>query len=76
MLTNILQQRLIGIQHFTTALGAHTPLRSGLDYVCAAETVWALTSAEVFTLLTGKRGWSVDKYAAWLEDILKQILLA
>ena len=61
LLASILQQRLTGMQHFTTALRAHTPLRRGLDRVRVAETVWALTSPEVFTLLTGKRGWPVDE---------------
>jgi hypothetical protein len=41
----------------------------------AAEMVWALTSAEVYTLLVSDRGWSVEKYTAWLADALTRLLL-
>ena len=50
-------------------------LRAGLDSQQAAETVWALSSAEVFHLLTVERGWPSEKYRTWLVDSLARILL-
>ncbi len=41
----------------------------------AAETVWAFASPELYTLLTGLRGWSRERYAAWLADTLIATLL-
>jgi hypothetical protein len=41
----------------------------------AAETVWAITSAEVHHLLTVDRGWPGERYEAWLRDSLVRLLL-
>jgi len=46
-----------------------------MDEVEATETVWTLTSPEVFLLLTRDRGWSKGKYAEWLADTLIRALL-
>jgi AcrR family transcriptional regulator len=51
------------------------PLRNKMDEVEATGTVYALTSPEVFLLLTRDRGWSKEKYAQWLADILTRALL-
>jgi AcrR family transcriptional regulator len=40
----------------------------------AAETLWALTSPELFNLLTGVRQWSRERYIAWLQDSLGLLL--
>ena len=50
------------------------PLR--VDDDVAAETVWALTSPELYVLLTEVRGWSRERYAAWLADSLRALLSA
>ena len=41
----------------------------------AAETVWALASPELHTLLTRVRGWSRERYIAWLADTLAGALV-
>jgi hypothetical protein len=46
-----------------------------MDEVQARDTVWTLTSPEVFLLLTQDRGWSKEKYAQWLMDMLTRALL-
>jgi TetR/AcrR family transcriptional regulator, regulator of autoinduction and epiphytic fitness len=71
----MLKERLVGMKFFIDALSRHTPLRQGVKPSEAAETVWALTSAEMFTLLTQSRGWSGDQYQRWLEDALARLLL-
>lgn len=45
------------------------------DEKSATDTVWTLTSPEVFLLLTRDRGWSKEKYAEWLADKLIRALL-
>jgi AcrR family transcriptional regulator len=41
----------------------------------AADTLWALTSNEVYTLMTAGRGYSPDAYEAWLRTVLSATLL-
>jgi len=57
-------------------LGPRGTLRSGLSIDEAADTIWATASAEMFILLTGERGWSLDTYERWLADTWRRLLLA
>jgi hypothetical protein len=41
----------------------------------ATDAVWALASPELYTLLTGARGWSRARWTRWLADSLAAILL-
>jgi len=75
MLENILNARVQGMMAFVRALMKNGPLRSGVTPERAAETVWTLTSAEVFTLLKTNRGWSEEKHKQWLVDSLTRLLL-
>jgi len=69
----ILRNRLNGMQFFIAALAANGPLRP--NPAEAAETVWAVSSAEVYLLLTRQRGWTPQQYTAWLSDALSRLLL-
>jgi hypothetical protein len=60
---------------FVRALMKNGPLRDGITPESAADTVWALTSADVILLLTGTRGWSAERYKQWLTDMLRRSLL-
>jgi AcrR family transcriptional regulator len=75
MLETILNARVQGMMAFVRALMKHGPLRSGVTSEKAAETIWTLTSAEVFTLLKTNRGWSEEKHKQWLADSLTRLLL-
>lgn len=75
MLQSLLDERMQGITQFVSWLASNGPLREGLAIADAAETVWTLTSAEVHHLLTIDRGWSGDRYEAWLRDTLARLLL-
>lgn len=75
-----IMQRLIGqrLQHMAFAvqqIAAHGPFREAIDEAYATDIVWTLTSPEVFLLLRRDRGWSNGKYAQWLANSLKRILL-
>ena len=75
LLGQVLEQRLEGMRAFVRMVAANGPLRQAIHVGAAAETVWALSSAEVHWLLTVDRGWSGDRYEKWLSDILEAALL-
>jgi AcrR family transcriptional regulator len=75
ILQKLNKQRL---EHMTLAVqqfAAHGPFRENMDESSATDTVWTLTSPEVFLLLTRDRGWSKEQYAQWLGNILIRTLL-
>jgi AcrR family transcriptional regulator len=75
ILQKLNRQRL---EHMTLAVqqvAANGSFRDNMDEEYARNTVWTLTSPEVFLLLTRDRGWSKEKYAQWLADTLIRALL-
>lgn len=75
MLHNMLMERSKNMKFFVRALLANGPLQEGLTMEDAAETVWALSSAEVYTLWVTDRGWSVEQYTRWLANTLTKLLI-
>jgi AcrR family transcriptional regulator len=75
LLEKTLRQRLENLTVFVSHLSAHTSLRNGLTEDMAAETVWALTSPDLFSLLVVDRGWPLEQYRQWLADALVRLLL-
>jgi len=51
-------------------------LREGLDAASAADILWALNHPSLYHLLTSERGWSPERYEAWLAELLAEQLLA
>lgn len=75
LLGKVLEGRRQGMMHFVAALSANGPLRAQLSREQAADTVWALTSAEVYHLFTADRRWPPERYEAWLAATLEAALL-
>ena len=75
MLRGMLDSRLQGMMLFVDALASNRSLRTGLTRQEAAETVWMLTSAEMYNLAIMDRGWSEEKYQQWLGTALANLLL-
>lgn len=73
--TGMQEQRHTNLRSFVGWVAANGPLRAGLGEEEAAAIVWTLTSPEVHRLLRVERGWTADRYVAWLEDTLKESLL-
>jgi AcrR family transcriptional regulator len=65
--------RLKQIRKVAGWLAARGPLRVDVDR--ASEIIWAIASPDVATMLCDAQGWTVDDYAAWLEDTLVHTLL-
>ena len=75
LLQDVLKERLANMTILVQHLSDHSPLRQGMTDKQAAETVWALSSPEVYLLFTVDRAWSREQYSQWLADALTRILL-
>jgi AcrR family transcriptional regulator len=75
ILKKYLNGRMQGMGYFIDCLLANGPLRKDMSKLSATETLWTLTSAEVYTLLRFDRGWSVEEYESWLAQSLIRLLL-
>jgi AcrR family transcriptional regulator len=73
--TGLQEQRHVNMRTFVGWVAAQGPLRDGMGEEEAAAIVWTLTSPEVHRLLRVERGWTADRYVAWLEATLKESLL-
>lgn len=72
LLRRIQEARLRNLRSVPLMLERNGPLR--IDQEVAAETIWALASPDLYLLLSGDRGWSRERYAAWLADSLAAVL--
>ncbi len=70
-----LARRREGMGIFVERLGQLGSLRRGAATADPVATVWAVSSAEVFHLLTHDLGWSEARYVEWLSDVLARALL-
>lgn len=76
LLGKYLDGRFQGMGYFIDCLLANGPLRNHLSKLSAVETVWTLTSAEIYSLLIRDRGWSEEEYEHWLFETLARLLLS
>ena len=75
LLKTILDERLKGMGFFLKHLVQLSPLREGVTPEQAQVTAWALSSSEIFDLLTRVQGWSQEQYIDWLSSSLSRLLL-
>lgn len=75
MIQKLNKQRLEHMSFAVQDIAVNGPFRNNMDEAYARDTIWTLTSGEVFLLLTRDRGWSKEKYAEWLADMLVRTLL-
>ena len=69
------ESRYQGLRQFVSWLAANGPLRGGLSVEDAAAIVWTLAGPDAHRLLRAERGWTAERYAAWLEETLARTLL-
>jgi AcrR family transcriptional regulator len=69
------ESRYRSMRKFVSWVAANGPLQAGLTEEDAATIVWTLTSPEVHRLLRAVRGWSAERYTAWLGESLSRTLL-
>jgi AcrR family transcriptional regulator len=63
------------MRSFVEAWSAAGRLRPGLDEGDAADALWAITSPDVYRLLVVEAGWPKKRYAAWLSDAARALVL-
>ena len=51
-------------------------LKEGLDKESARDILWTLTGREIYRMLVRERGWTKEKYKAWLAKMLAAALLS
>jgi AcrR family transcriptional regulator len=69
-------ERRIGGANIVGAVQARGGLSGRLDPESAADVVWILNDPGLYHLLVDERGWSRDRFEAWLAEALKAQLLA
>jgi AcrR family transcriptional regulator len=69
------EQRLSGARLWVTAVAEKGPLRDGLDVESAVDLLWVYMAPDQYHRLVHVRGWSADRFQAWLADTLCQLLL-
>jgi AcrR family transcriptional regulator len=67
--------RYDNVKEFASWLAAKGAFRGGITEEDAAAIVWTLASPEVHGLLRDGRGWTLQRYTAWLAGSLTRILL-
>ena len=65
--------RLRNMQQAASWIAERGHLRVSVE--TAAEVIWALAAPDLARMLCDGRGWTIERYAAWLEDTLVCALL-
>jgi AcrR family transcriptional regulator len=69
------RDRLRRMTHNARRLRAGGHLRAGVSIARAADVCWCYTAAELYELLVVRRGWSINRYSAFVTDALLAALL-
>lgn len=70
------EQRRMAAQASTVAMLAQSgQLRPDLDAATVGDIIWTLTGREIYRMLVADRGWTSDRFEAWLADTLIDALL-
>jgi AcrR family transcriptional regulator len=68
------QQRRQGMAGVVRSMRSQCTLRKGLPFESAVATLWVLSGAETYWVLTDIGGWSVKTYTAWLRQAMVDAL--
>jgi AcrR family transcriptional regulator len=72
----ISDRRATNMRRFAADLRGTGELRDDLTDGDVADIVWSMNGTEYWVLLTGERGWSHQRFAAYLIDAWSRLLLA
>jgi AcrR family transcriptional regulator len=70
------ERRARNMRVFAAHLAETGALRPGLGIDEAADVIWATNAPETYLLLVGERGWTPERFEAWLADAWRRLLLA
>lgn len=69
------EQRLLDFRHLPLLLAERDALAPGLSVDEATDIVFALSSIEIYLLLTATRGWEPERWERWTAATLTTVLL-
>lgn len=72
---NFSDRRAANMRTFVEDVVSAPGTRRGIDIDSAADTIWLTNSPEAYLMLTVERGWSPQRYEAWLAETWAQLLL-
>lgn len=72
----ISERRARNMRLFAADVASTGALRPGLGVEEAADAIWAMNAPELYLLLVVERGWTPERYEAWLSDAWCRLLLA
>lgn len=72
---DIAERRVRNMRLLAAELAGTGSLREGVSIEEAADVIWATNSVELYVLLVHERGWDPDRYARWLADAWRRLLL-
>jgi AcrR family transcriptional regulator len=75
MLEMVRRQRYTGQSRIVRELARRKALAPRLTRAAAADILYAIMSPELYRILTVERGWTEDRYEAWVSDALRSQLL-
>ncbi len=75
LLAEVDEQRLRRMEGNARTLHDRRQLRPGMTLAEARDVLWTYSSPELFELLVGRRGWPVERFAAFVTDQLIGALL-
>lgn len=75
LVQRLLRERMANMNMVVKKVATNGPLREGLNRTGATELMWAMTSPELYLLLSRDRGWSDEEYTRWLTDTLIRLVL-
>ena len=73
--SEITGRRARNLREFATDLRATGELRNDLSDSDVADIVWSMNGPEYWILLVGERGWTHERFAAYLVDAWTRLLL-
>jgi AcrR family transcriptional regulator len=73
--TEITERRAANMRLFAADLRATGELRPDLSDDDVADIVWSMNAADYYALLVLRRGWTPERYGAFLADAWRRILL-
>ncbi|MEO8874363.1 MAG: hypothetical protein ABI461_02150, partial [Polyangiaceae bacterium] len=53
----------------------HEALRAGITQQMARDVIWTFTGPDLYRMLVLERGWSADRYEAWVGETMARALL-
>jgi len=74
--SQVADRRARAMRMFATDLAATGELRAGLTLDEIADILWSMNAAEYYILLVHDRGWTPHRFAQWLAEAWRRLLLA